>query len=110
MDMSLATCWDCPPTFVESFGSLFVALLLLLIAVVLRRNHFVAVRALGAVIVFVAIAWLLLSAYASWRFGVAWEEQDYHASVVLTMLFMATPLVFLLAVGTLAFRRRRHAG
>ena len=108
MDMSLTTCWDCPPTFVESFVSLFVGLLLLLIAVALRANRYVVVRAFSTVIAFVAIVWLLLMAFASWRFGVAWEH-DYRASAVLTMLFMVTPLVFLLAVGALAFRSRRRA-
>jgi len=106
MDMSLAACWDCPPTFVESFVALSVGLLLLGIAVVLRANRFVSVRAVGAVMAFVAIACLLLTALGSWRFGVAWED-GYRSSAFLTMLFMATPLGFLLAFGVTFFRRRR---
>lgn len=106
MEMSLAACWDCPPTFVASFVALSVGLFLLLIAVVLRANRFVSVRALGAVVAFVAVACLLLTALGSWRFGVAWED-GYRSSAFLTMLFMVTPLGFLLAFGVTFFRRPR---
>lgn len=109
MDMSLAACWDCPPTFVQSFVSLAVGLLLLLVAVVIRANHFVLARALGTVAAIVAIGWLLLTALGSWRFGVAWED-DYRPSALLTMVFMITPLAFVLAFGVLSLRTWRRAG
>jgi len=107
MDMSLTGCWDCPSTLVPSFVSLSAGVLLLLIAVVVQGNRFVAIRALGAVIAFVASAWLLLTAFASWRFGVVWTD-GVRGSAFLTMLFTVTPLGFLVSFGVLAVRRRRR--
>jgi hypothetical protein len=107
MYMSPHTCWDCPPTFLMMLVALALGLVAFGIAVRLVLNRFASVRALGFLVGAVAVAWLALLSLGSFRHGVTWNDHFERAALIPTLMFTATPPLFLGAFFIRWWRHRR---